>query len=376
MAARLSNRLVVNTNPPRGERVELRDTLVKGLICDCTARTKTFRLRYQSQGKRQMVALGTYPAISVEQARTKALQLIEEAKNVRTDRIRVGELSKQFVEMYSKPNKASWKADEADLEKHVVQFFGEDAYAEDVDRRQVADFTLHLAKEYPGRPRANRIYAVARKMFRWAASVDRIPTDPTVGVGQPVKKKPPRHRILTDVEIKQLWTAVEDKEVHDSTRYAIRMLLLTGLRPTEVFRMEWAWVKKDQISIPPTGTKTKQAQHIVPLTKQLSDLIKQIPKTSKYMFPSKGNPSKQIDATSCGQLVRRKIDADYILHDIRRTVASWLVSNGVGMDTARSILGHKPQGVLGEVYLHETAQIPHVKKALTLWHKHVLSLVK
>jgi integrase len=240
----------------------------------------------------------------------------------------------------------------------------------------IRDLSLHLGKEYPSRARANRLYAVARKMLKWAHSIDRIPHDPTVNVSQPGKKPKARERVLTDDEIKALWKAVEGDQVHFATRGAVQLLILTGLRPTEVFRLQWSWVGDDSITIPSGETKMNQ-KHIVPRTPMVNELLESMADhgQGKWLFPSSTDRTKKLDPTTCSQLVYRKLDVDYKLHDLRRAVASWLVQHGVSMDTARCILGHRPQGVLGEVYLSDAAQVPHVKAALEKWQDHVTVLI-
>ena len=85
---------------------------------------------------------------------------------------------------------------------------------------------------------ANRALAVTRRMFTFAVERGVIEASPFVGVRAP---RDARARTLSDDEIRLLWaaTAPGAPRIETSTRLALRLLLLTGARATEVCGASW-----------------------------------------------------------------------------------------------------------------------------------------
>ena len=86
---------------------------------------------------------------------------------------------------------------------------------------------------------ANRALAVTRRMFAFAVERGVIEASPFMGVR--ASRETPRARTLSDAEIRLLWaaTAPGAPRIETSTRLALRLLLLTGARATEVCGASW-----------------------------------------------------------------------------------------------------------------------------------------
>jgi integrase len=235
-------------------------------------------------------------------------------------------------------------------------------------RRKLAEATRLAAKAEElarsgraGVHQANRLVAVLRVMFtlartEWAVRSDN-PCD-----GAPRDHEEQRERNLSEGEVHRLLEACAAYEVNSgmaadarSGADAIRLLLFTGARLQEVLKAEWRefdlerglWTK------PSSHTKTKRL-HRVELDGPALELLREMHTRrahARFVFP--GEPSKGRGAGTASELkprvgLKRPWSAvvklagleDVRLHDLRRTLASWMLSDGASLATVGKALGH------------------------------------
>ncbi|WP_047686487.1 site-specific integrase, partial [Xenorhabdus sp. NBAII XenSa04] len=92
-------------------------------------------------------------------------------------------------------------------------------------------------------------------------------------------------------------------------RTALRMLILTGVRPGELRKAEWSEIDLDKAvwTIPAEKMKMRRT-HVVPLSEQVIDLLKQIQPISgsyQYVFPSRTDYRKHISDMAINTMIRR-----------------------------------------------------------------------
>src|SRR5262249_25812819 len=147
----------------------------------------------------------------------------------------VGELVDAYLEKWAKLHKkpSSAAEDERMLEKDVRPTWG-DRKVTSITRRDV----ISLLDDVVGRGSpvaANRLLAVIRKMFRWAARQGIVSTSPAYEIDRPGGRETSRERALSDAEIAEVWRASERLEAPYSQ--LVRLLLVTGQRRGEVAGM-------------------------------------------------------------------------------------------------------------------------------------------
>ena len=105
-------------------------------------------------------------------------------------------------------------------------------------------------------------------MLNWAIGEGVAETNPVTGTNRasPVS----RDRVLTDDELRAVWSACRD----DDYGRIVRLLLLTGQRRDEVGGMRWAELDFDRGLWIIPGPRTKNSrEHIVPLSAPMLSLI-------------------------------------------------------------------------------------------------------
>ncbi|MCH9806690.1 MAG: tyrosine-type recombinase/integrase [Alphaproteobacteria bacterium] len=378
--------------------VEFRDTDARGLELRVSAKgKKTWRLHYtrRSDGKRRAVGLGTYPDLSLKEARAKArgMQGTIENAEVRADpAARVlanrgaetfAEIAEVWMERHAVPNKGARTIsdDRSMLRMHILPEIGA-MKAVEITKRDIIRLLDEVAAKLDARTgdgdsgrrmthRPNRVFELVRSIFRWAVGRDLVQVDPTWGLQPPIKKEQERERNLSLDEIKTLWAAlnstpakrrvakdlprgtavvgVADLRMTRAIAIALKLALVTGQRISEIsgiHKNEFDFTPGAAVwTIPGTRTKNKKRNR-VPLASFALQVIAEadmLSGGSEWLFPSPTGEGP-IRADAATKAVARSSEAlgihDFRLHDLRRTAASRMAEMQISPHTISLILNH------------------------------------
>jgi integrase len=266
------------------------------------------------------------------------------------------------------------------VEKDVIPAWGKRKVT-DITRR---DAVLLIDKVRQRAPvGASRLQSVLVRMFNFAAERGIIDFSPLVGMRRPKEK--PRSRVLSDAEIKALWTGLdlENKkiDIYAPTKLAVKMILLTGQRPGEVTNMRWGEIEGQTWTIPAGRAKNRQ-ENRVPLCPMTLKALKAARMFShpdcEYVFESSYKPRTPITRQGVTRAVDRHqaemgIEEKFTPHDLRRTVRTRLAELGINDVVAERVLGHKLQGVMGIYNRH--GYDAEKRQALTRWEFRLAEII-
>ena len=190
---------------------------------------------------------------------------------------------------------------------------------------------------------ANRVLDVLRQILNHALVCGHIATNPARNIRRNRGAK--LTRFLSREEIHRLHRAL-DNHAHrsESARQQvdiIRLLLLTGCRKNEIVRLRWQEADGDRLNLTDTKTGPRrvflnaQARTIIDRRKKRAD--------SPWVFPSVKFPTcPQGDGIRLWYTVRREAGIEDVrLHDLRHTVATHAVMQGVPLPIVARLLGHR-----------------------------------
>jgi len=282
----------------------------------------------------------------------------------------VGRLAAQFIEKHAKrhtrPN--SIRATEGAFRNIILPAWGRRTVHE-IARRDVIELLDGVAEDRP--ILANRTRAVLSRFFGWLCERDIIAASPCVGV-KPPSAETVRDRVLDDDELRRLWLASD--AVGGNAGAYTKLLILTGQRRSEIAHLRWSEVDGDVLALPAERMKGKQA-HVVPLSSQAAAIIAAQPKVDDFVLGGwrwAGNSHH----------VKRALDAHmgktpkWVIHDIRRSVASGMARIGVPVPVIEKILAHRSgtfRGIVGTYQRHSF--LPEMGAALQRWADHIEQLV-
>jgi integrase len=206
-----------------------------------------------------------------------------------------------------------------------------------------------------GRSQADAVLAVIRAIMTWHQSRDENYTSPIVK-GMRRHKSNPRDRILSDDEIRALWTALEDFRVFGPIA---KLCMLTGQRSRKIADMKWADYENGVWKIS-QKEREKGTAKVLKLSPLACQLIEQQPRFKDNPFVFAGRPSGHFNSWSKNKAalnVKLKKSfpdmSPWTIHDLRRTARSLMSRAGVRPDIAERVLGHVIAGVEGVYDRHD-----------------------
>ena len=230
----------------------------------------------------------------------------------------------------------------------------------DVRRSHVVAMLDKIADEN-GPVMADRALAYLTKAFNWFAARDDDFVPPIAkGMARVKAKERARTRILSDDEIRVLWTALD--AVTKPACYApyLKFLFHTGTRLNEAALMRWDEIDGNTWTIPASRYKTKR-DHAVPLTDTALALIGERPKDieqQSFVFSPYGGARPLTNHQQAWAALQRAIAElrngkpldHWVAHDLRRTARSLMSRAGVPFDHAERALGHVVGNIVAETY--------------------------
>lgn len=312
---------------------------------------KSWLISYRFNGKKKKFSFGTYPGISLKDARIKAAVLLKdidsgidpnEAKQEYQEAETFSGLWDQYLKSPSFRGKVevTQKEDQRKYDTLLKKSLG-DMKLIDIRKKHLSRVLSPLAEKSP--ISANRLFSLLSVLFKLALNRDLIEQHPMFGMDKPSKEKP-RNRYLSRAEIKELWPAFDT--CRPNVRDIFKLTLLTCQRPGEVMGMRWCEVdlEKKLWTLPAERTKSKSHDHLVPLSEQVIDILKQRnDNNSEFVFPS--NHGAKFGYTNNIHKARYKLIKNMEMekwgtHDLRRSGRTIMSEIGIAPNVAERVLNH------------------------------------
>jgi integrase len=227
------------------------------------------------------------------------------------------------------------------------------------------------AKAVTSESRQRRVLSALSVLFGWGYRNRRLETNPAAGLPRPAPCQS-RDRVLTDQELAAIWNACEgDRPFGD----IVRFLILTGCRLNEAAKTTWAEIDGSTWTLPSERSKNHRAL-VTALPVQAQEILDRQGRRGPYVFTVDG-------ARPFGGFgkAKRRLDAlsqveGWVLHDLRRSMATHCAELGVSVDTIELLLNHR-SGVRGGIVgtYNRSERMAERRAALQRWGDHVEDLV-
>ena len=334
---------------PQTREYTLWDSQVAGLgVRVRPSGSRTFICRCKTADGIRKLSFGPAALGKVEEVRRACLAAASEAVTaVETDK-RPRETAPLFRDFVA----GSWKAARFDhckpstqrnfasiLKRQLLPAFGA-RRLDQITRRTVLGWFEDYSSTAP--VGANVALDLLGQICRHAIACGLIAADPVGGVARnPVRK---HTRFLAREEIARLHRVL-DRYAQGTALQAqqvdiVRLLLLTGCRKGEILRLRRDEVKDDRIEL----ADSKTGPRTVPLSAEARNILERrmAEGDGPWVFPSVRDPSRhQHYGLRLWSAIRREAGIEDVrLHDLRHTVASQAVLNGVPLTVTARLLGH------------------------------------
>jgi integrase len=184
----------------------------------------------------------------------------------------------------------------------------------------------------------NRALSTLRLLYNYAERCGYQVSNPVKGVE--FYEEQGRTRIVS-LEEEQAYLSTASQPLKDIAR----IILDTGMRPEEVFRIEVANLDFSKRTIFNPFGKTPAARRKLTMTDEVQTILKARASAAKnqYVFASVDNPERPIGTVRKAHnaaMRRAKLKPVFRLYDLRHTYASRAVMAGVDLPTLAALLGH------------------------------------
>jgi integrase len=372
------NKTTVDASKPGATRFTIFDDDLHGFgLRVSPTGAKSWVIEYRPDGGGRRVAkrrltLGSVGALTPDQARKKAKQLLAEVQlgsdpmRERTDgrkAVTVAEIARCFISEHAqakrKPRTAEHYRDA--VERIILPGLGK-LRADAVTRADVA--RLHLAWKHTP-VQANRVLAIIGSLYSFAGKQGMVPEalNPARGVEKFPESR--RERFLTADELARLGAAIHEAEtvgipweidesnatakhvpkagrltiIGPHPAAALRLLMFTGARLREILHLRWEHVdiERGLLLLPDSKTGRKTIILNVPALAILGEL----PRIGAFVIAGDTPDKPRADLKRPWQLVRCRAGLEGVrIHDLRHTYASVGAGSGMGLPIIGKLLGH------------------------------------
>jgi integrase len=212
---------------------------------------------------------------------------------------------------------------------------------------------LDAIEDESGPVMADRVLATVRKVMNWHASRSDEFRSPIVrGMARTSGKDRARARVLSDDELRALWTAAFGSSGPFGA--FVQFLLLTAARRGEAAGLVWNEIEGADWILPAGRNKVK-VDLVRPLSREAQDVLAKLPRIGKkgFVFTTGGDAPLGGFSKFKAKLDEKAGISGWTLHDLRRTARSLMSRAGVPSDHAERCLGHVIGGVRGTYDRHE-----------------------
>ncbi len=338
--------------PAQGKRLTIYDTETPKLALRAThTGSKTFYVVKRAGASMAWVKLGTFPEMTVEQARKAAALALSEFANganpAEAKRAFKGEPT--FREVFDEYVKHKRKKDgtplaertKGEYQNAMRLYLGGIAGMKlsAISHEKVAQISRKVGSSAP--IAANRMLAVVRAVFNYARD-RRLYSGENPAQGVRGFAENSRERFALPDELPQLFQAIAES----SQRDYFLLALLTGARRSNVCAMAWRDLDLERGIWRIAMTKNGTSQNVTLSPEAVAILVarKESAGESPYVFPGTGKTGHLVEPKKAwGTILSKSGISDLHIHDLRRTLGSWQAMTGASMAIIGKSLNHKTQ---------------------------------
>ncbi len=355
MKTNLSQVFVKRVECEQGKsKQEFYDNEIKGFFLEVRAnKSKTYFLKAIVDKKRVTKKIGDANVMDIKSARVKALKLkraVEEGKDIVIGRSSKNKSSiltleafyEEYYIPYIKMHIKSYETNISVFKNHILPKFRNSAM-NDITKKDIMQLHTNMVQKKKLAPAtANKVLIFISHAFNVAMQLEikGIEVNPASKI-KPYLLNNARERYLTKDEATRLIDAINQTEQNIHLKYIIPMLILTGARRGEVLKAKHEDFNLNQLcwTIPTSKSGKKR---ILPITPQLLELYKSIPKDdTPYLFASAKSKKPYVTIYVSWNSARTRAGLkDLRMHDLRHSFASALVNNGRSLYEVQTLLGH------------------------------------
>lgn len=350
---------------------------------------KWWRFKYRHEGKEKLLSLGTYPDISLKEAREKRdtarKQLangIDPASHRKALKRAKSEANANSFEVVAREwfakQQSHWKDSHA---SKVIRRLEQDAFPW-IGSRPISDLEpsdlLEVLRRVESRgthETAHRLLQNFGQIFRYAVATQRAKRDQAADLRGALSPAKEIHypSLKQPHQIGQLLRAIDGYQGQFQTKIALLLAPLVFVRPGELRKAEWAEIDFNNAvwRIPPHKMKMGE-EHIVPLARQALSLLTELKSVTgqyRYLFPGQRTPTRPMSENTLNAALRRLgySKEEMTGHGFRSMASTRLHEEGLfPSEVIERQLAHGERNTVKRAYNH-AQHLPKRKEMMRWW---------
>ncbi len=265
--------------------------------------SKYWRFKYRYADKDKAMAIGVFPDVSIKEAREIVIEAKKQLKDnkdpaiIKKTRkldahIKSGNTFRVVAESWYENMHEKWTPKHAHktwrrLEIHVFPYIGDLPIAE-IEPLMVLD-TIKKIEKLGHTETSHRVLRLCSDIFHHGIINRKLIHNPAFKLSGALKSHVAKHMpALPMHEIPEMLARLEAHNTNLINKLAIKLLMLTMVRPTELRKAEWSEINfKEKLWRIPSHRMKNRIEHTVPLSKQSLEILseaKKITGNSPYIF--------------------------------------------------------------------------------------------
>lgn len=336
--------------------------------------SKWWRYRYRFDGKEKMLSIGTYPDVTLKEARLLRVtfddllkQGVDPSQHRQEQKLVKSLAAENSFESVARIWWSAWKDNKTPRHsEYVIRRLEADIFPV-IGSKPVAEITapvlLMAIKKIEARGAldiAKRALSTCGQVFRYAVGHGLAERNPAADIRPGDVLKPTKKTNYTRLpanELPELLQKIDDYDGQPLTKLALKLMALTFVRTGELIGARWDEIELDkELWRIPAERMKMRSPHIVPLSKQAIAVIGAIKKLSSYsplLFPSeRGNGRSMSNNTILFALYRMGYHGRMTGHGFRGIASTILHEQGYPHEHIELQLAHSPRDAVSASYNH------------------------
>jgi len=355
---------------------------------------KYWRLKYRISGKEKLLSIGSYPDVTLAEAREKgAIAKKQIANNTDPSQSKKEDKLKSLIDSENSFEAVARCWHENQKERWV------EGHSARVLNRLEANIFPTLGFKAINSIKAPELLAVIRaieargaldisrralqtcgQIFRYAIATGRADRDISADLKGALKtRKQENHAYLSAKELPEFLAKLKHYDGDEQTKLALKLVILTFLRTTEVRGAKWSEIdfEKQEWRVPAERMKMRKS-HMVPLSAQSVEILKKLHAINgayEHIFPNRNNPTAYMSQnTMIYAVYRLGYHSRTTVHGFRATASTILNEHGFMSDVIERQLAHVEMNKVRASYNH-AEYLPERIKMMQWWGDYVANCI-
>lgn len=377
----LTDKTIIQARP-KEKLYRLSDNIGNGLSLEVSPEGgKRWRFRYRFQGAAKMISLGTYPLVSLKEARDRAVDAKKEVEkgvdpSTKKKALQGGDtfraVAKEWFDRFAPTSTPKYSAEVwSRLDREVFPFIGNMALT-DIDAPTVLA-VLRRTEERGVIITTHKIKSHISQIYRYAIACGIAYSDPSRDLSAALRARAskPMPAIIDPKEAGKLMVAIHGYS-GPVVRSALILAALTFVRPGELREAEWEEfdVEAAEWRIP-AGRMKMRRPHLVPLARQslrVLEALRPLTGHTPFLFPSTRTISRPMSNNAVNAALRYLgyAQGEMTGHGFRAMANSLLAEQGWSMAAIDRQLAHVEGNKVRAAY-HRSEHLEERRKMMQAW---------